>query len=136
MFTPVSELEYLRLEPTAQAIVIACPMQVKVPEIRRRWASKACASLGDSGKFLPDLVRDLLANPHVRIVVFHGAACGRDAYEAFWRGTDDPGWGIAPDHLALVRQFVDLYDDDFMIKGPMPPYWPTRIRYTKETPCR
>jgi hypothetical protein len=83
---------------------------------------------------LPDVVRDLLANPQVRVVVFHGKACGRDAYEAFWRGQGDPGWGIALDHLALVRQFVDLYDDDFMLKSVMAPYWPERIRYQdKET---
>ena len=137
MWLPVSSNEYIPLEPTAQAIVIACPVQVKVPEIRRRWASKACAWLGDSAIYLPGLVRDLLANPHVRIVVFHGPACGRQAYDAFWRGQDDPGWGILPDHLALVRQFVDLYDDDFAIKAPMPPFWPERIRYEeKETPCR
>jgi hypothetical protein len=135
MWQPVSRLEYLPLEPSAQALVIACPMEVKTPEIRRRWASRAAASVGDSARYLADVVRDLLANPHVRVVVFHGRACGRDAYDAFWQGRDDPGWGISLDHLALVRQFVDLYDDDFMLKSPMAPYWPERIRYqTKETP--
>lgn len=134
MWQPVSQLEYLTLEPTAQALVVACPMGVKAPEIRRRWASRAAASVGDSARYLPDLVRDLLANPHIRVVVFHGAACGRAAYEEFWRSTDAPDWGIALDHLTLVRQFVDLYDDDFLLRAPLAPFWPERIRYqSKET---
>lgn len=132
MFTPISKLDYLLLDPNAQALVVACPLEVKVPEIRKHWASRAAASLGDSSMFLPDLVRDLLANPHIRIVVFHGEACGRAAYDSFWRGTDDPGWGIDLDHLNRIRQFVDLYDGDFNIKGPMPPHWPTRVRYFKK----
>jgi hypothetical protein len=133
MWLPVSTLEYLVLEPCAQALVVACPLEVAVPEIRRRWASRAAAQVGDSAMYLRDVVRDLLANPQVRVVVFYGKACGREAYEAFWRGHDDPGWGIPMDHLTLVRQFVDLYDDDFMIKAPMAPYWPQRLLY-KETP--
>lgn len=135
MWQPVSRLEYLALDPRAQAVVVACPLEIKTPEIRRRWASRAAAAVGDSAQFLPGLVRDLLANPHVRVVVFHGPACGRDAYDAFWRSTNDPGWGIALDHLALVRQFVDLYDDDFLLKAPLAPFWPERILYPdKETP--
>lgn len=134
MWQPVSRLEYLLLDPSAQALVVACPRQVGVPELRRRWASRAVAVVGDSSMFLKDVVRDLLANPQIRVVVFHGSACGRAAYDAFWRSTDDPGWGVALDHLTLVRQYVDLYDDDFLLKAPMAPFWPERIRYQpKET---
>lgn len=130
MWQPVSRLEYIKLDPDAQVLVVACPMRLKEPEIRKRWGSRATAAIGDSSMYLADVVRDLLANPHVRIVVFDGEACGRQAYERFWRSDAAPvGWGIQPDHISLVRQFVDLYDDDFGIKGPMPPYWPTRIRY-------
>jgi 3-deoxy-D-manno-octulosonic-acid transferase len=134
MWQPISRLEYMKLEPTAQALVVACPFKVAMPEIRKRWASHAVAWIGDSSMFVRDVVRDLLANPQVRVIVFHGAACGRAAYDAFWRSHDDPGWGIPLDHLTLVRQFVDLYDDDFVIKAPMAPFWPERLRYLdKET---
>ena len=106
-------------------------------ELRQRWGGRACAVIGDSSKYLRDVVRDLLANPQIRIVVFDGAACGRDAYDAFWRASDDPGWRIEPEHISLVRRFVDLYDDDFKISGPMQPFWPARIMYNddKEKRC-
>jgi hypothetical protein len=91
----------------------------------------------DAPEILRDVVRDLLANPQVRMVVFDGPTHGRQAYDAFWRGTDDPGWSIEMEHVTLVRRFVDLYDDDLGLKGPMQPFWPVRINYPddKEKRC-
>jgi|SRR5580704_1080461 hypothetical protein len=133
MWQPVSDVEYQVLEPRAQALVIACPTRVKTPEIRRCWGSRAAALAPDSAQFLKDVVRDLLANPQIRVIVFHGSTCGREAYDHFWRSSIVPDWGISGEHLTLVRQFVDLFDDDFLIRAPMAPYWPERITYKETT---
>jgi len=77
-----------------------------------------------------DVVRDLLANPQIRIIVLDGDVRNRQQWEAFWfGGSDFPEWRFDLEHIKLVRQFVDLYDSDFAIKGPMQPFWPIRIRY-------
>lgn len=91
----------------------------------------------DAENALRDIVRDLLANPQVRAIVFDGPVCSRHAYDTFWRSEDDPGWGIEMEHITLVRRFVDLYDDDLGMKGPMQPFWPARINYPddKEKRC-
>lgn len=129
MFTPVSSLSYRLMEPTAQALVVACPLRLDKQALEERWGRRAAAQIHDSSKIVRDVVRDLLANPQIRVVVFDGPACGRAAWDAFWLGKDFPDWKIDHEHLALVRQFVDLYDDDFGTKGPMQPFWPVRIRY-------
>lgn len=104
-------------------------MQKRDEAIKERWKERGVALLGDSGRYLRDVVRDLLANPQVRAIVFDGDACCRDAYDTFWLSDDDPGWRIDGEHLKLVRQFVDLFDDDCGIKAPMQPFWPARIMY-------
>ena len=129
MFEPVSGLTYQRFNKDAQALVVACPGLRSPEELRVRWAARAAAAIGDSSRYLQDVVRDLLANPHIRIVVFDGEACGRKAWSDFWDGRYVPDWPIQNEHLRLVRQFVDLYDDDFVIKTVLPPYWPARICY-------
>jgi hypothetical protein len=101
-------------------------------EVPERWKTRGCAVIHDSSKILRDVVRDLLANPQIRAIVFDGPACGRAAYDAFWAGTAPPTWRIDEEHLQLVRQFVDLYDDECSLKGPAQPYWPARIVYTDE----
>lgn len=129
MWKPVSKLEYLPLNPKAQAIVVVCPLTQRDADVRARWSERACAAIGDTSRHLRDIVRDLLANPHVRAIVFDGPACGRAAYDAFWAGAPQPGWRIDDEHLTLVRQFVDLYDDDHAIRVASQPFWPARIMY-------
>lgn len=129
MFTPVSSLSYELMEPTAQVLVVVCPERLSKEETEARWSRRAAAAIHDSSEIVRDVVRDLLANPQIRIVVFDGPACGRAAWDDFWHGKGFPAWGIDHEHLALVRQFVDLFDDDFGVKGPMQPFWPVRIRY-------
>lgn len=131
----MSKLEYVSLNPKAQILVIACPMEKQDAQIEERWRHRACAVLGDSAHYLRDVVRDLLANPQVRAIVFDGDACGRDAYQTFWAGEAKPTWRIDDEHLTLVRQFVDLFDDDCGIRAPMQPFWPARIMYLEEQPC-
>ena len=108
-------------------------MQKRDEAIKERWKERGVALLGDTAAHLRDVVRDLLANPQVRAIVFEGEVCCRNAYDAFWLTDTDPGWRIDGEHLTLVRQFVDLYDDDCGIKTPMQPFWPARIQYTEDT---
>lgn len=128
----MSKLEYVPLNPKGQAIIVACPMTRDEVQIRERWKERGVALLGDTSNYLRDVVRDLLANPQVRMIVFDGPACGRAKYDEFWYGESDPGWRIDMEHVTLVRRFVDLYDDDFGAKAPMQPFWPSRVRYLED----
>lgn len=132
MWQPVSKLEYQPLNPTGRVLVVTCPLQPPATPVHARWAARAVAVVGDSQRYLRAVVRDVLANPQIRAVVFDGPCCGRAAYHAFWTGTTDPGWRIDKEHLDLVRQFVDLYDDDCHWRTPPQPFWPVRIAYTEE----
>jgi hypothetical protein len=132
VWKPQSKLDYLPLNPAGHLIVVACPMLKRNDELRERWAERAVAIIGDSSRFLRDIVRDILANPQVRAVVCDGEICGREAYDKFWLGNDDPGWRIDMEHLNLVRQFVDLYDDDCMWRVTPQPFWPARIVYLED----
>jgi hypothetical protein len=133
VWKPVSTLEYKPLNPKAQVLVVVCPVEPgQMAKALERWKERGVALIHDSGTILRDVVRDLLANPQVRAIVFDGPAHGRELYDAFWLGSGDPGWRIDTEHLQLVRQFVDLYDDDCGIKSPMQPFWPARIAYLDE----
>jgi hypothetical protein len=132
VWKPVSKLDYQPLNPKGQVIVVACPMAKRDEQIKERWKDRACALIGDSAMFLRDIVRDILANPQVRAIVFDGPACGREAYDAFWLRTVEPGWAIEKEHLDLVRQFVDLWDDDCGWSESMQPFWPARIMYLED----
>lgn len=128
MFEPVSRLPYVRLNPMAQALVVACGHGSCKAAATDGWKDRACAVI-DDGASLRDVVRDLLANPQIRAIVFDGDCCGREAYDKFWDGETPAGWNIDEEHLVLVRRFVDLYDDDFGHRGPQQPFWPLRIKY-------
>lgn len=130
MFQPVSRLAYQLLEPMAQAIVVVDPTKVAPHEVTAKWGKRAAAAIDDAVDHVRDVVRDILANPQIRVVVFDGPVACRDAWEDFRDGAA-PDWKIDQEHLTLVRQYVDLFDDDFLIKGPMQPFWPLRIRYTE-----
>lgn len=132
MWRPASKVDYATLAPTGQVLVVACPLRERALDRIVRWRDRACAIAPDSSKFLRDVVRDLLANPQVRAIVFDGPACGRASYDAFWAGAAQPSWRIDEEHLKQIRAHVDLYDDDFMMRGTAQPHWPTRIVYTEE----
>lgn len=130
MWRPVSTLTYRALDPSAQAIVVRCPVTAEpFADFDDRWRTRAAAVIHDSPLIVRDVVRDLLANPQIRAVAFAGECCGRSAYAEFWEGTMVPPWGIDGEHVALVRQFVDLYDGDFALRGPQQPFWPSRVMY-------
>lgn len=78
-----------------------------------------------------DFMRDLLANPQIRAVVLD-AVCAECAapWRSWFEGVDVPALDrIDAEHRALVRQYVDLFDDEYEAKGPLQPWWPSRIRY-------
>lgn len=129
MFQPVSAIEYHRLNDKAQAVVIVCPIGPRAKDAPERWKDRAVGLVNDSITLLPDLLRDLLANPQIRAIVFDGDCCCREGYDKFWLGESSLEVKIDDEHITLIRQFVDLYDDDFMHKGPQAPFWPTRIKY-------
>ena len=133
MFEPASNLEYVFLDKNAQAIIVACPLRTKLVDLKATWDKRATAIVGDSSQFLPSLVRDLLANPQIRMLCFAGEACGREAYTTFWSSREDPGWSIDLEHLNALRQFVDLSDDDFSMKMAHQPWWPKRLIYKEST---
>jgi len=132
VWNPVSPRRYLPLNPTGQVLVVTDLAATTPVAVTTRWGDRACAALGDDPAYVRDVVRDLLANPQVRLVVFDGPVRGRAAYAAFWAGADVPTWRLDAEHLTLVRQFVDLYDDDVGIRKPLRPFWPVRIRYLED----
>lgn len=130
MFQPLSTLAYHVVGPTRQVLVCSLSSPVEDPERVTRWAQRACALFAFHPEDdLANVVRDLLANPQIRAIVFDGEGEGRKAFEAFWRRETQPEWGINPEHLEMVRQFVDLWDGDFGMRVPYQPFFPERIKY-------
>jgi len=129
MFKPVSETEYSLLVPVQQRLVCSLDDPPNALHLREKWGERACAIFSfKASDSLYDLVRDLLANPQVRTIVFDGEGAGRQVIGDFWHSTDHPDWDIPSDHVSLVRQFVDLYDGDCG-GGVMQPFWPKRLTY-------
>lgn len=131
MWKPVSTLPYRSLSLGGQVLVVA-DVYASTLSLEETWGTRACAVVPDVVGNLRDVVRDVLANPQVRAIVFMGTRVCRAEFDAFWSSVDDPGWKIRLEDLALVRRFVDLYDDDFGSKGPMQPFWPARIIYADD----
>jgi hypothetical protein len=128
----VSKIAYTPLAEEGRLLVVVPAASLQDGALHTRWSGRAAAILSDTTTSLRDVVRDLLANPQIRAVVFEGVCCSRPAYDLFWTDSQDPGWRIDKEHLALVRQFVDLFDDDCSWRTPPQPFWPMRIAYLEE----
>lgn len=134
MWKPVSRLVYRALNPSAQAIAVvgldlSRQLVDQLDPKADKWKERVAAlyALG-SPVAVRDVVRDLLANPQVRVVVFDACPDIYGWFSAAWSGeTAVPR--VDAEHVALVRQFVDLFDGDFMLRGPQQPFNPSRIRY-------
>jgi hypothetical protein len=125
MFRPISPLPYRLCDRNAQALLVRA--EDSAPSA---WDGRVAAAVTDSAVVaLRDIVRDILHNPQIRVVAFDGECRCRPAFADFWSGTEVPAWGIDGEHVALVRQFVDLYDGDFVLRGPQQPFWPSRVMY-------
>jgi hypothetical protein len=129
VFEPVSSIDYKLLNPRGQILVVCCPVGEQRHDVLIKWKDKACAVVGDSGTHLRDVVRDVLANPQIRAIVFYGLCCGKDAYDKLWAGENPPGWNIDGEHTDLVRNFVDIFIDDVNFNHPQAPFYPSRIKY-------
>jgi hypothetical protein len=128
-FEPVSTMEYELWAPDRQLLVCSLSSPKASAALREKWHDRAAAAF----EFGPDddvgdVVRDLLGNPQLRAIVFDGSGHGDKGLRSFWRREHQEEWGIATAHLELVRQFVDLFDGDSGQSGPLPPYWPERLR--------
>lgn len=132
MFRPVSKIDYTVYDANKQLLV--CTLWTPRAQCEEKWKPRAAAGFEFlSGGDVLDVVRDLLANPQIRAIVFDGIdSGGRGLFEAFWKGPLPPDLqGIEPAHAEAVQQFVDLYDEDCSMLYPLPPFWPTRLRYVK-----
>ena len=134
MFRPVSGICYRTLNSSAQAIAVvgldvSDGLETRLEGSVARWRDRTAGlySLGSS-LAVRDVVRDLLANPQIRAIVFDGCLETRQWFAAVWDGPQGLK-AIDDEHLTLVRRFVDLYDDDFAQRGPQQPFWPSRIMY-------
>lgn len=134
MFEPVSNIGYYVLDLDKQLLVCTLSSACSFEQLREKWGLKAAAAFPfRPGDDLVDIVRDLLANPQIRAIVFDGEGPMRMMFDAFWE-TGRLNYGnIAVHHLTALRQFVDLYDGDCDIREPLPPFWPQRLRYETAT---
>jgi hypothetical protein len=131
MFSPVSKLRYLPAKPDAQILVCTFSNNT-VMRTHAAWCTKAAAVFKlHNREEIGWLVEDLLANPHVRALCFIEQGPLRDAVAAVWRGERPPGCRVTDEHLTLVRQFVDLFDEDCGYRVTQFSYWPEPIRYDK-----
>lgn len=137
MWRPVSGLAFRALNPSAQAIAVvgidvARELAEQLDPKVEKWKDRVAAlyALG-SPIAVRDVVRDLLANPQVRAVVFDACSDVYGWFAAAWGG-DVSVPGIDDEHVTLVRQFVDLFDGDFVLRGPQQPFNPSRIMYLEK----
>lgn len=136
MFRPVSTICYRTLNPMAQAIAVigvdsTDRLETRLEDAIGRWQDRT-AGLYVLGSYraVRDVIRDLLANPQVRAIVFDACPEVRRWFSAVWDGSDVPR-DIDAEHVTMTRQFVDLYDDDFALRGPQQPFSPIRVTYLR-----
>lgn len=136
-FEPVSGRPYARFNPTGQILV--CTGLGRAEDLPPSWTKRAAAAFHFEAKDALDaIVRDLLANPQIRaLVLLPDPGPATRVFHDFWASNHPrPDWKIPTLYLDLVRRFVDLFDADCGIHGPLPPFWPDRIVTNKEATCR
>jgi hypothetical protein len=133
MFEPISRIAYHVLNLDKQLLVCTLSTPWRAEQVKK-WGRRAAASFEfDTGSDVLDVIRDLLANPQIRAIVFDGTGPMRVGFDIFWETGRCNYGNIAPHHLTVVRQFVDLYDGDCDLREPLPPFWPERLRYETTT---
>lgn len=132
MFHPISTHPYHFLDRDRQILVCTLSQPRDAASVVEKWKGRAAASFAfEPGDDLMDIVRDLLANPQIRIIVFDGAGPARIVFQAFKDGGDLHLQGVAQNHVDAVRQFVDFFDEDCGIRDALQPFWPTRLKYER-----
>jgi hypothetical protein len=135
VFRPVSRIEYRTLLPEGQVLVCTLAGERFPVDVLRAWEKRAAAVFPfREDDDVTDVIRDVLANPQIRAIVFADEGWGREAFERFWARdwTPEGASSIKEEHLEVVREFVDLYDRDCGIHSPMQPFWPERLLYKPE----
>lgn len=126
---PVSALAYVVTQPRGTCLVIVQPQQWTRPQLQARWGTQACALLDADPAHVPEVLRDVFANPQIRAIIFDGPSAAREVYASYWAGTLSLAPPVTPEHQVLVRQFVDLYDEAWHCHQPPKPFHPARILY-------
>lgn len=130
MFQPVSQISYHVLDVDKQILVCSLEGGHRRNDLLTRWETRAAATFSfTADDDICDVVRDLLANPQIRAIVFDGSSAVENVFRDFWERRTTPGWKINEEHLELVRQFVDLFNDDCGFHKPQQPFWPQRLKY-------
>lgn len=130
MFQPVSRISYHALDVDKQILVCALEGGHRRNDLLTRWETRAAATFSfTEADDVCDVVRDLLANPQIRAIVLDGSGKAEDKLRAFWARQTTPNWKINEEHLELVRQFVDLFNEDCGFHKPQQPFWPQRLKY-------
>jgi hypothetical protein len=133
VFQPVSQVSYHVIDGDKQILVCSLEGDHRRSGLLERWKTRALATFSfTEADDLCDVVRDLLANPQVRAIVFDGSSPVEATFRAFWTRQIAPAWKINEEHLELVRQFVDLFNEDCGFHKPQQPFWPQRLKYQEE----
>lgn len=100
-----------------------------------KWSTGVSALVEAAELDLTSLVVDLLANPQIRVLVLDTRD---ETVREKVRGIKLPALkdqlrgDIKTEHLALVSQYVDVYEDEYFGTFPLPPYFPSPIKYDIE----
>lgn len=133
MFQPVSSISYHVLDGSKQILVCSLEGAHQREDLVEKWKTRAVATFAfTEADDLCDVVRDLLANPQIRAIVFDGQRPIPNVFLDFWQRRSPPSWKINEEHLELVRQFVDLFNEDCGFHKPQQPFWPQRLKYQEK----
>lgn len=134
-FEPVSNIKYRIVDADRQLLVCTFDAPHDSTTVLAKWHDQAAATFPfREGDDLCDVIRDILANPQIRGLAFDGPgsdAGAADVFRKFWNRETKADWGLREDHLELVRQFVDLFDEECGLRKPLQPFWPERLRYVE-----
>lgn len=127
MFEPLSSIEYVAGNKNSQFLI--CMLEPMGVVAESNLKDKVTALFVFKQGIIFDLVRDLLYNPQVRsLIVVPGITEFAKEFVDFWtRKLEIPG--LPQEHSEMLRNFVGLYDGDFHMRGVLPPYNPTRVRW-------
>lgn len=97
-----------------------------------KWTQGVSALIHADELDLTSLVVDLLANPQIRVIVLDTKDTGvKDKVRSLKLPAlkDQLTLTIKDEHLALINQYVDIFEDEYYGTFLMPPYYPSPIKY-------
>ena len=134
---PNSKIFYF-ISPENKNHVLVCTLDTPIMEKADKWKTGVSALFNlRTREQIGYLIRDLLANPQIRVIVLDGVgdAVKRDLY-AFWNNEltlrDLDITDISEEHVTLLQQYVDIYEDEYKGYMTMTMYSPEPIKYPKK----